>query len=98
MLFSNVVLLVHVPLKRSKDISLINEVVTRPPFNVEQFLVGDPILVRKSGSVVRGYREIFQFFSQHNNRLLREQGILRACWPKVGRCIEQMLLSAQEPW
>jgi len=76
MLFSNIILLVHIPLERREYIPLFHEIVTRPALNTQQTIISNPILVSRRAAVLRRYGKIFQLFPQHDDCLLRKQWIL----------------------
>jgi hypothetical protein len=99
MLLSNVIFLIDVTLESSENISLLHEVFTALALDLEQGLVCNSVFVRRRLAVFGWYREIFEFFSEDNDGLLRKKGILRGLRSKIGRrcTIEKMLLSGKEP-
>jgi hypothetical protein len=76
MLLCHIILLIDIPLQSGKYIPLIHEVRPTMSLNVKQRVVRDPVLVRRSVPVFWGYREILEFFSEDDDRLLREQRVL----------------------
>lgn len=47
MLFSNVILPVHVPLQRREDIALLDEILPTLSLDVNKWVVGDTILISR---------------------------------------------------
>lgn len=71
MLFGDVILLVDVPLERSKDVTLMKKMVSALSLQLEERLIRDPVSVGSGLSIFRGYGEILQLLTEDDNRLLR---------------------------
>ena len=85
MLLRDVVLLVHVPLERCEDIALVQQKVAAFALQLEQRFVRDTVGIGRRLTVLRRNREVFQLFSENDDRLFREQGVLRLGRTVVGR-------------
>ena len=77
MLLCNIVFFMHIPLESGENIAFLYEIFTRPSLNLQQGLTCDSLFIRGGISILRGNGEVFKFFSEHYDRLLCEERILR---------------------
>ena len=99
MLLREVVLLVHVPLQRGEDVALVEEVLAAAALELEQRVVGDAPHVRRLLPALGRDREVLELLAEHDDRLLRQQRVLRRGGAKVERrraALEQLLLRGEE--
>lgn len=96
-LLRNVVLLVNIPLKRSKYISLLHDVLPASTLYLEEGGVGDALFVGGCAIILWRYSEIFEFFSKHDDGLFAQKWVLRGGRAKVGGGpVQQMLLGGEQ--
>lgn len=99
MLLRNVVLLVDIALERGEDVTLVEEKVSASALNIQQGIVRDATRVRRRFAVFGWDGEVLKLFTEDDDRLFREEGILRLGGTKVGRwrpAFYEMLLCGEE--
>jgi len=96
MLLGHIILLVNVALQSREDIALVHEVCAALPFDVDQRLVCDAMLVRRSFAVFWGYRKVLEFFPKNDDSLFCEERVLRGGRAPFGGAV-QVLLGGIQP-
>ena len=99
-LLGEVVLLVDVALEGGEDVALVEEVLATVALEVEQRLVGDAARVGALGAVLGRDGEVLELLAEDDDRLLRQERVLRRRRAKVGRgraTLEELLLCGKQP-
>lgn len=76
MLFGDVILLVDVPLQCGENVPLVQQIVSALPFQIQQSIIGNPVGIRRSVSVLWRYGKVLKLFAKNYDRLLRQQRVL----------------------
>lgn len=82
MLLCHVVLLVDIPLERSKDVLFVHQPLATPSLHVDHGLVGDACFVRRGIALFGRNAKVFQFLAENDDSLLGDEGIL--VWREFG--------------
>ena len=72
MLLRKVVLLIHVALQSGEDVALVKEILAAALLEIEQRVVCDPTRVRGLRAILGGNGEVFEFFTENYDGLLRQ--------------------------
>lgn len=94
MLLSEVVLLVHVPLKSRENISLAQQVVATRALEREESLIRDTRGVRASFGPLRRECKVFELLAEDNDSLFCKEGVL-TCRVGAGT-VQQVCLCGEE--
>jgi hypothetical protein len=99
MLFSNIVLPVHIPLERRENVLFLNQMLPTAALNVYQRLVGHAVLVRRRRGAVFGRdREVLELLAEDDDRLPGVERVLARGRAKVGRgVLLEVLLGVEQP-
>jgi hypothetical protein len=102
MLLGHIVLLVHIPLERSENITPLEEVAATLALEVDEGVVRDAGGVGASVGALGRNREVLEFLTENNDGLLGEERVLR--WRRVAltelrrrRAVDEVLLGMDEP-
>lgn len=76
MLLGDIILLADIALQSGEDVTFMQEIFSTLTFDIKQFIISNAVGVGSSLSVLRRDREVFKFFSEDNDSLLGQKGVL----------------------